>query len=79
MSIEWRAAMKHETAIIGWKAISRIFPFSERKVRSLKDELADCGAIFYTRLGRPPRRRVAAFASELRTWIRLKASKREII
>jgi hypothetical protein len=68
-----------ETALVGWREISKVFPCSERKVRSLKDELTSCGAIFYIRLGRPPRRRVAAFPSRIKKWIAIKASKGQVI
>ena len=68
-----------ETAIIGWKEIAKMFNCSERKMRSLKDELEYSGAIFYMYLGRPPRKRVCAFPSHLRVWAGLKASKGETI
>ena len=34
-------------------------------------KLLDCGAIFYMRLGKPPRRRVCFRQSEIRKWTRL--------
>ena len=66
-------------ALMGWEQIAKVFPFSERKVRSLRKELRSCGAIFYVVRGTPPRRRVCAFEDELRTWIRLKSAKGEDI
>ncbi len=69
----------NEQAIIGWKAIAEMFNCSERKMISLKEELCACGAIFYTNLGRPPRKRVCAFPSILKAWQIKKSSKGEMI
>lgn len=68
-----------EHAIIGWKAIAKIFNCSERKMISLKAELCACGAIFYMNLGRPPRKRVCAFPSILKVWQIKKSSKGQMI
>jgi len=64
-----------ETAIFGWKAIAALFNVSERKMRYKKQELYDCGTIFYMKVGRPPRKRVCAFPSRLKTWAALKSTK----
>jgi hypothetical protein len=68
-----------EQALIGWKKIAHMFNCSERKMQSLREELVNSGAIFYMKLGRPPRKRVCAFPSVLRNWSILKSSKREMI
>ncbi len=59
--------------------ILTILGWSRAKFFNKKKELDEAGAIFYRYEGRPPQRRICAFPSELRTWIRLKASKGEII
>lgn len=69
----------NEQAIIGWKKIAHMFNCSERKMQSLREELVYCGAIFYQKLGRPPRKRVCAFPSILKAWQIKKSSKREMI
>ena len=67
--------MDDECAIIGWKAIAKLFNCSERKMRYKGHELHESGVIFYMRLGRPPRRRVCAFPSRLKVWASLKSAK----
>jgi len=37
-----------------------------------------CGAIFFMRVGRPKRRMLSFWPSEIRRWARLKGSKAEI-
>ena len=67
--------MNDEIVILGWKAIARLFCVSERKMRYKKQELHEAGAIFYMRMGRPPRKRVCAFPSRLKTWAAIKSAK----
>ena len=64
-----------ERALMGWKEIAKVFNVSERTMKSKRDELVEVGAIFYLRVGRPPRRRVMAFMSTLRMWAILKGAK----
>jgi len=70
-----------ERAIEGWKAIAEMFNTSVRMMLYRKAELEACGAIFYMLKGNPRkhqrRKVVCAFPSQLRNWIRLKASKGE--
>ena len=71
--------MTEETALIGWKAIARMFGVSERTMITRKKELLECGAIFYMHHGAPPRKMVCAFPSILQRWVILKASKGRVI
>jgi hypothetical protein len=70
-----------ETAIEGWANIAKMFNTSVRVMMNRKAELESCGAIFYMLKGDPRkhqrRRVVCAFPSQLRNWIRVKASKGE--
>ncbi len=59
--------------------ILKILGWSKAKFFNHKEELEACGAIFYRYEGRPPTRRLCAFPSELKTWVRLKAAKGEMI
>lgn len=68
-----------ETALIGWRAIAELFGCCERTMRNKKAELLESGAIFYMRLGRPPRKRICAFPSVLKAWTIRKAAKGEIV
>ena len=63
----------------GWRALAEFLKISERKARGLRVELAGCGAIHFTRVGKPPRRVLSFWPSEIRKWARLKASKGETI
>jgi hypothetical protein len=63
-----------EVAIIGWKNIAKFFGVSERSMLRHKQELKEAGYIFYINLGRPPRRKVAAFPSQLMSWMALRGS-----
>lgn len=71
--------MEGEQAQCGWKLLAEYMGFSERKAFRLRNELKDCRAVFYVRLGRPPRKRVCWFPSEIRRWARLKGAKGEVI
>jgi len=72
------ASMRQETAIY-LDDILKILGWSRAKFFNRKDELQQCGAVFCRYEGRPPKKRICAFPSEIRTWIRNKASKGEII
>lgn len=61
-----------ETAIIGWKAIARMFGVSPRTMIKRRKELLAYGVIFYMHLGRPPKKRVCAFPSLLQRWTIIK-------
>lgn len=69
----------NEQAIIGWKAIARMFNISLRSMIKRKGEMLNCGAIFYMNLGKPPQKRVCAFPSILKAWQIKKSSKGEMI
>jgi hypothetical protein len=62
-----------------WRDLACFLGLSERKTRGLKQELSICGAVFYMRMGSPPKRRVCWFPSEIRKWCRLKGAKGEVI
>jgi len=70
--------MDNEGMQRGWKALADYLKISERKTRGLKGELMACGAIFFMRVGRPKRRMLSFWPSEIRRWARLKGSKEEI-
>jgi hypothetical protein len=70
--------MKYERAV-HLKDILQILGWSRSKFFDHKEELENCGAVFIRYEGRPPTKRICAFPSELRSWIRLKASKREML
>jgi hypothetical protein len=71
--------MSEEVALIGWKAIARLFGISTRSMIKRRRELLECGAIFYMNHGRPPKKRVCAFPSLLFRWTILKSSKGKVI
>jgi len=66
-----------ERAQVGWNALAECLGCSISKARRLKGELEEAGVIFRMNLGRPPRRRVCFWQSELVRWTRLKGHKRE--
>ena len=70
--------MSVETAVY-LKDILKLLRWSERRFRRNREELLDAGVIFYRKEGRPRARRVYAFPSELRHWIKLKSRRREPI
>jgi hypothetical protein len=59
----------------GRKELAQYMGISERKALGLKAELVNCGAIFYMRIGKPPKRRMCFWPSEIRKWTRLKSAK----
>lgn len=65
--------------LVTWKEIAEFFQVSESKIRKYKDELQACGAIWYTKIGRPAQPRVCAWPSVLKAWIARKSSKGEIL
>jgi len=69
----------NEQAIIGWKAIARMFNISLRSMIKRRDEMLNSGAIFYMNLGKPPHKRVSAFPSVLKAWQIRKSAKGEMI
>lgn len=68
-----------ERALEGWSEIAKMFPFSERKLRGMRQELLDCGAIFKVRKGHARTIIVCAFPSMIRRYISLKASRGYIL
>jgi hypothetical protein len=70
--------MNDEEMRRGWKALADYLKISESKARRMKGELTACGAVFFMRVGKPPRRRLSFWPSEIRKWARLKGSKGEI-
>lgn len=55
-------------SLVGWKAIAEFFGCSVNQIRRHRDELHQCGVIFYIKHGRPPARRVHAFPIKLMAW-----------
>ena len=70
MPIETAVYLEDILSILGW---------SRRKFFRRREELVSCGAIFYRRQGRPPKKRICAFPSTLMIWAQLKATKGEMI
>ena len=70
-----------ERAIQGWKTIADMFNTSVRMMLYRRQELEDCGAIFYMLKGNPRehkrRKVVCAFPSHLKNWIAIKSAKGE--
>jgi hypothetical protein len=62
-----------EVALIGWKAIAKMFGVHEKTMQNRRRELLQYGAIFYMRHGRPPKKRVCAFPSLLKVWTILRS------
>jgi len=65
--------------LIGWKQISDFLSMTMWKIRGMKPQLIETGAVWFTRKGTPPKRVVCAFKQVLMKWITLKAQKGEII
>ena len=60
--------------------ILKMTGWSRTKFYNKKENLEKCGVVFYRYTGRPPARRGPfAFPSELKTWIRIEASKGKLI
>lgn len=68
-----------ESACFGWKAFSEMTGMSIRKAPYIKDKLLDCGAIYYMRVGRPPRRRMFFFPSIIKRYLGLMGKHGEIV
>ena len=66
-----------EERAVGLDEILWILRWSRSKFYSRRQELLDCGCVFYQFEGRPPKWRVRAFPSRLKNWTGLKASKGE--
>lgn len=61
------------------KDILKILGWSRNKFDRRRHELDEHGILFHRIQGRPPVRRLCAFPSDLRAWIRAKAKKGEPI
>lgn len=61
-------ALYNASALIGWGAIARYFGVSERKAKNWRLELQESGVTFHYRMGKPGRRSICAFPSELAIW-----------
>ena len=68
-----------ERAIFGWPAIGGMFNKTSQAMIRRKKELLSCGVIFYTWVGRPKHRRVAAFPTMLVRWASIKSLKGEMV
>jgi len=80
--IEWmrlRRGQGPERAIFGWPAIAGMFNKTTQAMIRRKQELMSCGVIFYTWVGRPKHKRVAAFPTMLMRWASMKALKGEVV
>jgi hypothetical protein len=62
-----------------WNELARQLRCSRGKAMSLKPELQECGVIFYMWIGRPPRKTLCFWKSELVRWTRLRGHKNEPI
>ena len=71
--------MVKERACFGWKAFSELTGMSIRKAQYMKEKLLNAGAIYYMRVGRPPRKRVAFFPSIVIRYMGLMGNHREIV
>ena len=61
------------------EGILKAFGWSRRKFFYRLKALLSDGVVFYRYEGKPPCRRLCAFPSEIRKWIKLKSSKGEIL
>jgi len=61
------------------KDILKVLGWSPRKFARRRWELEQHGILFYRLQGFPPKRRLCAFPSDLRAWIRAKAKKGEYV
>jgi len=68
-----------EEALIGWQAIAKMFGVSVQTAIKRKNYWLENGIIFYQHHGRPPRRQVCAFPSQLMRMTMIKASQGETI
>ena len=68
-----------EQTLIGWKAIAHMFGVTDRTMKARREKLLNDGKTFYMNHGRPPRKRVCAFASFLISWVILVSAKGEMI
>lgn len=71
--------MAEESACFGWKAFSEMTGMSIRKAQYMKDKLLDCGAIYYMRVGRPPRKRLVFFSSIVKRYMGLMGREQKIV
>lgn len=71
--------LENEEIQKGWKRLAEFLGISERKCRTMKPELASCGAVFFMRRGKNKRRTLCFFPSEIKKWCRLKGAKGEVI
>jgi transposase len=58
-----------ENAVYRWKNIAKLLGVSVSKAKTFRKDLKRAGIIFYTYMGRPPRKVVGAFPPLLRVWI----------
>ena len=71
--------MEKQKVVYGWKALASMMQISLRKAVGLRAELLENEVIFYSRVGKPPRRRMCFWPSELVRWTREKGKRGEVI
>lgn len=71
--------MVAEQACFGWKAFCEMTGMSRRKALYMKDKLLYAGAIYYMRVGRPPRKRMVFFPSIIKRYMGVMGKQREIV
>lgn len=72
-------AKNQETACYTWKELAKLFNFSMSKAKTLKPELIESGAVFYTLKGRPAKKTLGFFPSIIKAWVIQKTLKGEKI
>lgn len=68
-----------ETALVGWAAISQMFGKSVQSMIKRKKEFLESGVAFYSYYGRPPRKRICAFPSQLLRYTMVKGIRGDVI
>lgn len=63
---------QEEKPLRGWKAIAEFSGWSESKAKRLREELQESEVIFYEFTGRPPRKSVKAYPSDLKEFVKRK-------
>ena len=68
-----------ETSLRGWTTLAHHLGCSVAKAKRYREELLDAGVIFYMYQGRPPRKQLHFWLSQLIRWTALKGNKRETL
>jgi len=68
-----------ERCLCGWAQIARMFGKSKVSMQKRRRELLENGICFYSFVGRPPRKMICAFASQLIRYTMVKGMRGDII